>query len=556
MTINIMDYVGTADGDVTAQVNAAADAARAANTELVLPHEATIQVEGQVNLRYIRRMDLSGIIKVGPDGMVTIGDNRNQRSDADIRIRRVSWVARDQTNICLRTVGLKSAVLHVGYCDYWQWYADPTADVRDQSSSYCTSTVGRINRFQIYCRKAPDGSDFGWITELLFIGGDWRNIEFDTDYIINQITWLKPCCEGGTIKIPMGHRIEFLSARGEGGTKLYLGKDSSRVVFEDEFSSNPLAMGTGAVVVQDEGVDNLIVSSFAKHYTRRTICHIDGNTPIVGGRSENGMRGLQPIPGSSTVQPRIASMGTFTTLLDTGLISVRGSGASPTSAPESTWRISRFLLSSDTAAFRLTLRAFDSAKSPLNDPGALLIGGGLKWKDGTWGHDVNVSEARFAIASPQVAYVQIEVSSGSPLTPFGWMRLDAFTLGLSSDTPITQIQRKLAQYSPASGKPSASIVGEGKTVTTDRTWRCVSRAETTVKRQATTGSAAVELETIDKVAVGDDIGIGSKLTSQWAKIVSINGTTVTLFPPLTEDVAMGSPVVVLRWQSDNPSYGG
>lgn len=545
MTINLMDHVGSETGDVTTQVNAAADAARAAGVGLTMPTGATIQIDGTVNLRSIFYLDLDGTIKVGPSGMVITGGVRTKRDGARIRLREVLHLdPATQTNVALRTVGLKGAEVSVGRCDYWQWWADPTNHL-DQSCSYNTVTAGTIRKLEFYCRKGTTEGMFGWITELTFIGGDYRHITVDSDYIINQITFLKPCCEGGEVHIPIGHRWSFIDARGEGGTELWFGPDSSRIVWEDQYVSNPLAVKPDVVVMQDDGVENIVTTSFERHYQRRSLAVIDTETRLFDASSNLAVTNLAP------GLERLTPTRTFGQILDTGLIPVRGSGVDEVTAYGSQWFMPRISASSDAASFRYNLYCYGADRA-LIDPGdGLVIGGGASWDSTSqsWRVLSNVPTMSATVRGQTVAYMRLVLSTGNPITPFSRIEITGWLTGASSDYPVDLVRRRLTAHTRQATRPTRGIGPVGTQVQgEDKGWNITARADTTATAAAS-GETSVTVASTHGIAVGDMIGIAtSDQSTHWATISAISGTALTLSRPLPAAVSNGARIATARWQ--------
>lgn len=542
--INIGRYV-TGDGsDESAGFNAAADAARATGRGLFMPDGLTVRIDSTLNLRYIFDVDIRGTIRVSDTGMVVVGASRQKRDGAMIRIRKVVYVKSTQTNVALRTIGLKQANVWVGECPYWQWYATNTpAD--DESCSYCNAWPGRIGILELYCRDNLKDGTFGWITELNFFGGDIRLFRTDTDWHINEITFFKPCFERGEINIPVGNRIRFLGVRCEYGTKVYLGKDTSRCVIEDSFLGTYSSDRSGVQVVENKGIDNVITTSFSQYSQRRTLMSIDKNTTVLDGcAGVKGLRNLTPSIGGFT------TVAAGATIFDTGKIQVKG-GEGEFYARG--WSMKRFQVFCSHKAIRVSVIAW-SGDTQITDPSVLEASGNLTYNATAkrWQQGANVNEIAFGIRGETVTHVQIIISSGAADAVFEWLEISGYVDGTGTDFPVDAFKRNLQVGLAQENKPTKGRAPVGTRVGTPRKiWESVSLVDTKVTDTALGADRrSVTVSSVDGTAVGDVVGIRlDSGVAHWTTIAGFSDKTVQLVAPIpgNANVSVGNDVSIIRW---------
>ena len=548
--VNVSRWCAGDGSDETAALQAAADEARTTKRGMFMPESLTVRVDGIVNLRYIVNLDLQGIIKVGPEGRVDVGNSSNHRIGAQLRIRRVEQVSPStQDNVVLRSVGMKQAHIWVDYCDRWEWYADKKS-IHDASTSYCTAYPGYIKRLDFVCRNDPDQDGFGWITQVLFIGGDIRHISTDSDsYAMNHITFLAPCLEAGEVHLDRAYRWRFIEARCEYNTKFWFGPNTSRVVVEDGFINDPVTVSPGAIVMEDLGKENVVTSSFEQQYSRRTLVAIDTDNTFLDRCADIAATNIEP--GLSKLSPT----GTFRQMFDSGLLPVRGQSPRAGHGNVTQWNMSRIVVSSDAAACRPEWYFYRADGTQLTTPEGVEGQGGPTWSSSKQGftYGTNVSASMVLITNPEVAYVRVKLDSGSPATPFSRIEVIGYFTGQSSDYVADLCRRRfftpLAQESaPTKGSPPVGtrVRGAGKD------WVVGSRQEMTVS-PATTGDTSITVSSGINVAVGDVLGLALDTgATHWATILGISGAggrILELSSPVPAEVSAGAKSVATRWRS-------
>lgn len=546
--VNVARYVTGSGADETDGFNAAANEARATRRGLFMPESLTVRVDGIVNLRYIVNLDIQGIVRVGPEGRVDVGNNSFHRIGAHLRIRRVEQMdPSTQDNVVLRTVGMKQAHIWVDFCDRWEWYADK-AEVDTTSTSYCTAYPGYIRRLDFTCRDDPAQSGFGWITQILFLGGDVKYISTDSDsYSTNHITFVGTCLERGEVHLDRAYRWRFIEARCEYGTKFHFGENTSRIVVEDGFISNHMTTGPGAIVVEDLGKENVVTTSFEAQYDRRTLFAVDMDSTILDGCADTDVHNIVPGPRSMT---RRAPLGL---IFDSGLLPIRGQSSRGTYEASTQWHMPRLAVSSDTASVRPEWSFFRADGTQLTSPVGVEVQGAPAWSSerGSFSYGTDVAASVALAHSADVAYTRVKIFAGAEMTPFTRIELIGFFVGQSSDYVADLTRRRSATQLAQSESPCIGAPRMGTVVGIDSGQvAVVDRREVTVNA-APSGSADVTLSDGTGIAVGDVIGIElSNQATHWSRIAGISGTGgrgLTLDSPLPASSLDGAPAVSVRW---------
>lgn len=544
-SINLADWCAGDGTDQTEQLNSAAQAAMSAKQALFMPESLTIRVDGVANLRGLENIDLQGTITVGAAGRIEVGNDAQRRVGAHIRIRRVAYADSAQTNVALRTIGLKQAHIWVDYCDRWEWYADGSIK-SDDSCSYCTAYPGLIRRLDFTCLNDETNTNRGWITQINFISGDIKRIEtFSAGYRMNQITFIGTCLESGEVHLDNAARWRFMEVRCEYGTKFWFGASTSRIVVEDAFISNEISVQQGAILMEDLGVENVITTSFEQQYQRRTLLAIDTDTRIYDGCAEIDV----------AVQPGVNNLhasSTFSTVLDTGMIQLRGEAPRAGYESATRWKLSRIMVSADTAAFRPQWYFYDAAQNLVSDSSGVVIESSATW-DATqkrFSYSVNVAASTVTIKpSSPIRYARLVVTSGSPLTPFTRMEVTGFFLGGSSDYLTNLLQRRLRKPLSQISAPTKGAPPVGERIRTPQGDLVVEERAKRTLSAANTGAKQVTANTGDKLAVGDVIGIElSTGKTHWTKIAGLTASNIQLADALPSEIYEGSPAINVRWR--------
>lgn len=427
LPVNVAEYV-QGSGDQTAGLNAAAEAARAGKRGLYLPADVTVQADGVVNLRNVPVVDFQGVVKVGAAGMVVAGDTSRQRLGQRLMFRDVTHTASSQTNVALRFVGMKQAFVDVRKSSSLELYADDSDPTMD-SLSYSTFSLGQVGNLAITGKGTK-----AWITELIFLGGDIKNVTVSGEYSHNSITFFKPCFEGGTLDFQCGTRIRAVDARCEQGTKVRFGASTNRVVIEDSFLSNRTSYSPAAVVEEDKGFDNAVLTVYDQYYSKSEIA---ASYALGGGDTPAMLK---------TVTPKA-----WDVVMDTGVIPIRVS--TPDISANSTIGAAdmrTFFIQSDAAVWRFYVQLFDAEGNPLEDTAGIDTTGGWSWKaaDKQFAISANKQSARIVIQSQAARFVRITAKAGVA-SPYRVLRLFAYTPSNQSKILVDVAKKNTVVNTPA-----------------------------------------------------------------------------------------------------------
>lgn len=538
--VNLGRWVVGDGSDETAGFNAAAEEARSSRRGMFMPESLEVHIDGVVNLRYIVNLELQGVIKVGTGGRVDIGGSSFHRVGMKLRVRRIQHASSGQVNPVLRTIGVKQAHITVDYCDYWEWVAD-AGNTDDASISYVSAYPGKIGKLVFVTRDSE--SAVGWITEVGFYGGDIRYIETDCDsYRLNQISFYKPCLEGGEVHITHGDRWRFVDARCEYGTKFWFGAATSRIVIEDNFSGSPHSLGPGAVVVEDLGMENVVKSSYEDSYSRRSLALVDTSTAIFDASAEIAVKSL--IPGR-----KLRAEGTWLDILDTGRIPVRPP-LEMNEVSSAGWRLTRLIMHCDEKAFRPRVYLYDDAGDQIMDSEAAIFGQGARWDapTGVVTYSSNQSFMQVGL-TPSVAFVRMVLSSGNAVTAFSRLEILGFFTGASSDYPARIVSRNLDSRVRQDTAPTRGLPSMGTIVpATSGEWVLTKKSETKTTASAAAGSKVITVSSGSLTAIGDVIGVQvAGGATEWFTIAGINVHQITLSEALSKESPLGSIVDFGRW---------
>lgn len=543
--INLADYGTTFDGvvDNTAQLAAAADAARAKNTWLWVPQWLRVHVTAPVNLRYID-VKFDGFLTVAASALpygVEVGDSSNVRVGRSISFKSALHVdAVTQTNPVIRVRGLKGGDVEVGRCDYLQLYANATTEpTSGDSSAYSTYrfTGGSIRHLELLGEGGQS-----WINENLFLGGDIRKITIDGTYTHNSNLFMKTSVEGSTslINIVRGSRNKFLNVRGEYGPKIKFGVQTWQNVIVDGFSSNATSRSPGFTIEEDLGVENVLVASIDEFLEPHTLFRLDAQTPLFD--TACAYPGTPVTPGLAALKV----VSNFQSVVRTPIVPITSGSA----------RVRRFEGSSDVALWRPKLRLYDANRVMLDATAATLIDTTGGWSavggaDSYYQFGTAKADWAVLITSPLVQFASLEVqSSGSTAgSVFRRMSVTAFRHGRDSEGLIKMWEK--AFRAPLGGAvPTQGRALKGEVVggtTTDS--HCTANASTTLAVAAASSASILTVASSTGMAVGDVVGVLlPDGTTHWTTIATVNNSTqVTLTVAIPAAAPIGSEVVTTRW---------
>jgi polygalacturonase len=533
--------VGNGTTDDAAALQAAATACIASGRELYIAPELDVLVNSQVNMQMVRRVRAEGTITVGYTGGpgIIAGYTSAQRVACQLVFGRVRY-AGSQTNVALRLVGLKSAKVDVGFCDYLQLYADSAVSTQT-SIAYSHFYCGRILKLELYGAAGQS-----WINENYFHGGSFDNIIVDAvTYMHNNNRWLSCSVEGSTstIQILKGISNE-LEVRAEAYPQVTFGAGTWANTIVGRYMGSASTHEPELTLVSDGGDENRIVSALDRWYATHEILRVDNQTLLFDTAAEYATTAT-PIPGIKNLRLRTA----FGTVLDTGLIPID----SAMTAYERAHRLERWQFDSDTTLWRPAVQGYDANGvliDPTSNPFMYLTGG---WTASATGYSfgANVQSARIFIYNSAVKYVRFTVTSSSTAgTAFGWIRLLAWVGRPEATTGVEMARRVIRRPLSQNAIPTQGVCRVGtRIVGSTSAFECVGRVDTTVNSAASSGATTVTVASATGIGSGDLIGVLMDTgQTHWTTVSGAPaGNVVTLAVALTAAAAVGQTVATNRW---------
>jgi len=518
---------GTTD-DTTALTNAVNTAISSDNT-LYIPQGLEIRITDTVDMKGLRSVRSEGKIIVDFDNGIGIRAGYDSRSGrpSKIHFACIYRGANSTSNILLRLVGLKNAVVDIQLCPYVQLYAD-SSDETISSIACSTFHWGTINKLELY-----GDSGTSWINENLHIGGRFDTILIDSvSYPHNDNVFLKPCIELGSIQVMKGINNTFYDIRSEGDTQITFGSDTYHNIVIDRYQSDSNAV-EGRSVVTDNGWENYVIGSIENLLIRENLVVVDRNTGLFDSTGE--------LPSLSNATPGLEKLyaESWAYVLDITI---------PVSD------IRRFYFHSDTIAWRPQVTCYDSGMNVLDgtDPWYISNNGGWYAFEGYYSFYTDVQNARIIFNNPSVAYARIRIMAGTYGAIFGYFAIDAYYDKTKDGSRILKtigknIRRPLYQVNI----PTQGIGNIGDIITSDDgILQCMSRTDTSLTANAPSGATSVIVESVTGMSLGDLIGIHQDNgQTHWTSISGIDAETnsVNLVSALSSDASSNNPVATNRW---------
>lgn len=535
--VNALRYVKGDGTDETAQLQAAADAARSSGRGLCLPGGVSVRINGEVSLRFIDNLDLRGGIVVGPEGLLLCGSNSVLRRGMKIHIRSVTLASRStQTNVALRFVGVKGAYIDVRNCDSMEFFADDS-DSTIASISYNTISLGQIRKLSI-----RGVGDRAWITQLLFLGGDIKDLTVSGDYGHNEIMFVAPCFEGGYLDFQVGTRIRAVNARCEDGTQIRFGRRATLNVIEDSYTPHSGVFNPTAKVVEDLGLGNQVISTRLTYMKSHELTSIDSRSLIFNQARNHKGEGV--VPGVNTL-----TVSAWSWVLDTGIMPIREKSWTGRSSSIN-WDMSNFLIVSDKPNWRFYVDLYDEDGVMITDESVINTSDGWRQAEsGGFYFQASVDAARVVVTGRDVAAIRIRARAGSETAPFKFLRLIGYTQSADTDYPVELWRNELTQglYQPT--RPTRGFAPVGTVVEGgDDRWVVTWSSKSSLLTGSDSGANELQLKDSPAAMAGDILGVElSNGATHWTTISGIDGDLVTLLSPIPSGAAGASPVSITRW---------
>lgn len=183
--------------------------------------QGTYKISGDVNMRYIKRVNFAGDIVTDNSSYVTIGNASSDGSGCYLNFNNVKY---------LNVIGLKNSIVSFLYCDKLTIAAD--GDDPSASSTAYTQFNGA------YCKEIvfeSSGTNIGWINENVFRIKRIEAVTMGGNYAHNNNHFEHCNLERGVINLNNA-RNNYFSARSEGGITINAtGEETQANFFEKEY---------------------------------------------------------------------------------------------------------------------------------------------------------------------------------------------------------------------------------------------------------------------------------------------------------------------------------
>lgn len=548
---NALDYPGidpTGVSDSLAALQAAADYARTNQLTYSIPQGVTVRISDTLDLRYIRSIDIQGIIKVGhTTGVgVLIGNSSTIVRDVRIRINEISY-AGTQSNVALRAVGLKNGRIAVNICPYLQLYAD-AADATMSSIAYTDWDLGKIDLIELYGETA-----LSWINENRFWGGRVQRLKIGSaagGYHHNHNKFYDNNFESPTIELLVGNNNRIYGARMEGTTPVItFGVDTWNNTIERTWQSN-YSVRYSPATMSDSGLNNRLIDSTQQHSALLPILRIDAASRTTDTCSAWS--------GSASLIPGFRKL-----VIPTNSVLYASTGVIPIGAATSGEAVAclrHLVMRSSHSSWRPEVRVYDAARQPLDGGSAQYISlvGGWSWSTGNGGRyvfttNVGTGPRRIVPIHPDVAYIRVDIYGGSATagSAFEFLELLAYVEDTSSHALVDVARRQLTRplYQASSTPPAKSLLHRGDQIGTDSGILTVTHRVDTTASAASSGASTITAASASGISSGDTIAV--LLDNDVTHFTTVNGepvgNDVAIADVLPSNVLSGAPVATQRW---------
>lgn len=393
-----------ADGvtDDTAAIQAAAEYCVAEKVPLLFPGTKYL-VSRTLDLRYID-LDIRGAVVVQHAGIgLLVGDKSSSAARRTIKIATVSHVAYADGDISVRIVGVMNAEVKIGNAQVIQLYAD--GDTEYSSIAYSDFYIGKCARLQI--TDNGDASGIGWINENTFHDCrvmDRFSIEGKT-YTHNNNVFYKPCFEGADVVLSKCTRNKFYDARNEGEFTLNMDEDTSLNLVEYNFYYTFPFVSDSILGVTDNGVNNMVVNPNLRELDSVVVYSMNART-VAKNLYEIGTAKAK----TSVEDDRVTIASAWASIIADAVIPVKDI---------------RYLRAvSDAGAFRFSFTPLNANKEVMtNNPLTQDGNAAGANSSGVYNIQTDVWGALISIDDPNVAYIKLNVSTGSSASSFSFTNL-------------------------------------------------------------------------------------------------------------------------------------
>lgn len=521
--------------DDSAALQAIADYCRTNKRQFFVPRGTTIRIVSEVNLVGVLQVQIEGRINVDYEGIgLVIGHTSVQAVPSRFFLFDVSGIGQPS----VRVQGIKNTDLIIQNSNYVQFYADETSSTTD-SSSYSNFNPGKIDKLEFY--EAPG---FSWITELNIYGGRFKDIRLgnpEAEYYVNNVIFYKPCVENGDIYFVKANRNKMYDVRSEGGTKLHFQNKSGRNVITDNYISHFGRIDGSFTIVEDNGRENMVVSSMQQTLTRVPLAILDKHAPVFedGGGFNFAEAGCIS-PGITSLQGRDWHQIFRLTLPVTEVK-----------------RFGFYVTGESPELLRMTVRLFDGNGNQLSKQTEdhMILDNKTNYYVESDGSDpryiiqTNTDQSEFFVLDQRAEEMEWLITFGPNATiPFDQLvvyaeanrkAIDAAESMKEQFQAAPWIARNDLRYGHA--KKGTQIVAQ------DRVYHCIKDLETKANNRGA-GASDITVHDATGISVGDHIGIEDvENTTLWNKVTGVNSNILTLENALVRNVLVDALVKVNRF---------
>lgn len=533
---DVREYGAVGDNvtDDTAALQQCADECRAALGTFYVPAWFNCKITGTLDLRYIRNIQIEGIIRVHhTSGIgVIIGNAANSTAPTSANIYAViKQAGNTNADPMVRTIGVKNGDIRVLMTEYMQLWADAAISA-DASLAYSRFFLGKVDHLEL---NGVNGA--AWINENYFYGGRVATLTVSGAYSHNHNKF-ECSFEHSTIVFNTGNNNQ-VRGRFEGSCTVTFASGTwlNRVI-QTWVSNATVASFTPTVT--DAGIRNRVMTVDEADGTWQTFWRIDANTqmtmnsiPVIGD-------GWGVRPGFRLVQTRAQ----WPYVYDSGRVPVDG--------------LEEVTLRSDAALWRLYVQVFDSNGATLDGASTWYIsntGSGWAWDASAQEYSLTGNRSSWAVRviRPEVAFIRIRVRLGGVGAGhwFEYVELTALQPGGSyGDGIAAATQNARAPLAQAGATPPPeSLLPVGSTVSTDTGLLLVTHsADTTLTPGRAAGSTFITVDSLTGITTGDHIAIELQNGQTHFTTVSSVASGINLASALPSGAITGARVKTQRWK--------
>lgn len=552
--INPSQFGVRGDGttDDTTALQALADMAESKGWTLYIPAHMTCKITATLDLRYIRCVQIEGVIKVAhTSGVgVLIGDSSANTNARRILLNEVNY-AGSQSNVAVRVVGLKNGHVTINRCPYVQLYAD-ASDSTMANLAYSDFYFGKVDKHEIYGETGVS-----WINENRFHGGRIQTIIVDRasgGYAHNHNKWYNPNLESATVTINTGSANLIDGARFEGTAPVITfaaGTFKNRII--QTWYSNNAVVSASSGSVTDSGVDNAVITELEREATWLTLFRMDAASRTTDLASE-----WNPSHATRRVRPgfrKLTTPNANTRYFDSGIFPIET--IYPTGPNVDGDRIAYFRFLADAAIWRPGVYLYDATMTLIDDSA-----GGHMATTGSWvwftDHYSFSSDQRgqkvVAILGADVKFLRLTLDGGSTAAnaPFTYVEFDALVQMPSGSGLVDRIQRQTRRplYQTGTTPPTQSLLQKGDSIGTDTGRLLVTqRVDTTLTVAAVATNTTITVASATGINTGDNIAV--LLDDDTTHFTTVNGApagnVITLTAAMPSAAAIGKDVATQRF---------